>query len=98
MTRLKDRPVAIDRLDAMLTRLQLTAIRDQLDNLLDHAAKSDMTIREALTFLCEREIARKDQRRIEMALKLAHFPVIRDLEGFDFAAQPSIDAKQIRDP
>ena len=45
----------------------------------------------------EREIARKDQRRIEMALKLAHFPVIRDLEGFDFAAQPSIDAKQIRD-
>jgi DNA replication protein DnaC len=97
MTRLKDRPVAIDRLDAMLTRLQLTTIRDQLDNLLDHAAKSDMTIREALTFLCEREIARKDQRRIEMALKLAHFPVIRDLEGFDFAAQPSIDAKQIRD-
>ena len=65
MTRLKDRPVAIDRLDAMLTRLQLTAIRDQLENLLDHAAKSDMTIREALTFLCEREIARKDQRRIE---------------------------------
>jgi len=72
MNRLRDRPVAIDRLDAMLTRLQLTAIRDQLDNLLDHAAKSDMTIREALTFLCEREIARKDQRRIEMALKLAH--------------------------
>jgi len=27
----------------------------------------------------EREIARKDARRIEMALKLVHFPMVRDL-------------------
>jgi DNA replication protein DnaC len=32
-----------------------------------------------------------------MALKLAHFPMVRDLTGFDFAAQPSIDQAQIRD-
>ncbi|HET7440308.1 MAG TPA: ATP-binding protein [Terriglobales bacterium] len=50
-----------------------------------------------VALLCEREIARKDQRRIEMALKLAHFPFLRDLTGFDFAAQPSVDSKQIRD-
>jgi hypothetical protein len=37
--------------------------------------------------LCEREIARKDERRIEMTLKLARFPFVRDLLGFDFAAQ-----------
>jgi DNA replication protein DnaC len=47
--------------------------------------------------LCEREIARKDHRRIEMALKLAHFPAVKELAGFDFEAQPSIDPKQIRD-
>src|SRR4051794_4040089 len=47
--------------------------------------------------LCEREIARKDQRRIEMGLKVAHFPYMRELTSFDFAAQPSVDAKQIRD-
>jgi IstB-like ATP binding protein len=42
----------------------------------------------ASTFaLCEREIARKDERRIEMTLKLARFPFVRDLLGFDFAAQ-----------
>lgn len=46
---------------------------------------------------CEREIARKDERRIEMTLKLARFPFVRDLAGFDFAAQPSIDPKQVRD-
>jgi DNA replication protein DnaC len=82
---------------AMLTRLKLTAIRDQLDSLLDEAARRDFTLREALAFLCEREVARKDERRIEMALKIAHFPCVRDLDGFDFTAQPSLDPRQIRE-
>jgi DNA replication protein DnaC len=47
--------------------------------------------------LCEREIARKDERRIEMTLKLARFPFVRDLSSFDFAAQPSLDLKQGRE-
>src|ERR1700751_1985047 len=78
-----------------LTRLKLTAIRDQLDSLLDEAAKRELTLREALAFLVEREVARKDERRIEMADKIAHFPMVRDLGGFDFAAQPSLDARQV---
>ena len=81
----------------MLTRLKLTAIRDQLDSLLDEASRRELTIREGLILLCEREIARKDERRIEMAIGLARFPFARDLAGFDFAAQPSIDRAQIRD-
>jgi DNA replication protein DnaC len=86
-----------DHLGAMLTRLKLTAVRDQLDSLLDEAARRELTIRESLALLCEREIARKDSRRIEMAVGLARFPYARDLAGFDFAAQPSIDRAQIRD-
>jgi len=81
----------------MLTRLKLTAIRDQLDSLLDEAARRELTLRETLAFLCQREVARKDERRVEMASKIAHFPTHRDLDGFDFAAQPSIDRGQIRD-
>jgi len=88
---------APDHLERMLTRLKLTAIRDQLDSLLDEAARRELTLREALTFLCEREIARKDQRRIDMAMGLARFPFARDLAGFDFGAQPSIDKAQIRE-
>jgi DNA replication protein DnaC len=80
-----------------LSRLKLTAIRDQLDSLLDEAAKRELTLREALAFLVEREIARKDERRITMASKIAHFPAVRDLDGFDFAAQPSLDPRQIRE-
>jgi DNA replication protein DnaC len=97
MARTKQQALPTNRLDALLTRLQLFGIRDQLDNLLDQAARRDLSARETLALLCESEIARKDQRRIEMALKLAHFPCVRELAGFDFAAQPSVDPKQIRD-
>ena len=61
------------------------------------AGRQELSLRETLVLLCEREIARKDERRIEMTLKLARFPFVRDLAGFDFAAQPSIDPKQVRE-
>jgi DNA replication protein DnaC len=86
-----------DALIGMLSRLKLTAIRDQLDTLLDEAARRELTLREALAFLCQREVARKDERRIDMASKIAHFPTLRDLDGFDFAAQPSLDKGQVRE-
>jgi DNA replication protein DnaC len=86
-----------DSLHGSLTRLKLTAIRDQLDSLLDEAAKRELTLREALAFLVEREVARKDERRIEMAGKIAHFPMVHELDGFDYAAQPSLDPRQIRE-
>jgi DNA replication protein DnaC len=86
-----------EALDKMLTRLKLTAIRDQLESLLDEAGRRQMSLRELLGFLCEAEIARKNQRRITMGLSIAKFPCLRTLEGFDFEAQPSVDARQIRD-
>ena len=84
-----------DMLVATLDRLKLTAIRDQLDTLLDEA-RSKMTLREALAFLVSREIARRDEWRILMWSKLAQFPFVRELDGFD--AQPSLDYRQIREP
>jgi len=86
-----------DPLIAMLNRLKLTALRDQLDNLIDEASRRELTIRESLALFCEREIARRDQRRIDMGFGLARFPYVRDLTGFDFGAQPSIDKAQIRE-
>jgi DNA replication protein DnaC len=79
-----------DRLIAMLNRLKLTAIRDQLDSLIDEAGRRELTIREALSLFCEREIARKDERRIEMSVGLARFPFMRDLEGFRLC-RPALD-------
>jgi len=86
-----------ETLIAMLDRLKLTAIRDQLDTLLDEAARSEMTLREALGFFVGREIARRDERRIRMASKIAQFPFVRELDGFEFDAQPSLNPLQIRE-
>ncbi|WP_287301222.1 ATP-binding protein [Mesorhizobium sp.] len=78
---------------AQLDRLKLTAIQDLLDTLLDEAARSQMTSREALAFLVTHEIARRDERHISLAGKIAQFPFVRELDGFDFDAQPSLDQR-----
>lgn len=72
-------------------RLQLSCIRDQHDNLLDEAARANLSARETLILPCEREIARKDHRRIDMALKLGHFPAVKELAGFDRRQRPSTE-------
>jgi hypothetical protein len=52
-----------DHLVAMLNRLKLTALRDQLDSLIDEAGRRELTIRDALALFCEREIARAVHRQ-----------------------------------
>lgn len=87
----------VEDLDAMLSRLRLGAIRDQLEGLLEEAAQRNWNLREALAWLCAAEVASKEQRRLAMAMIIAHFPCVRTLEGFEFEAQPSIDPGKIRD-
>src|SRR4051812_50225542 len=86
-----------EALVGMLGRLRLTVIRDQLDSLLDEAARREMTLREALAFICEREVARRNERRVEMAAKNAPLPFVRGPPGFDFAAPPSLHPQQGRE-
>ena len=86
-----------ERLADMLGRLKLTAVRDQLDRLLEEAAKGELALPEALAMLCERELGRKHERRIEMGMSIAKFPTVRELTAFDFKAQPSLDHKQIKE-
>jgi DNA replication protein DnaC len=88
---------AVAALPEMLGRLKLTAMRDRLDSLLDEAARRELTLAETLALLCEAEVAHREERRIQMGLGIAKFPYLRTLEGFDFAAQPSLDPKQVRD-
>jgi DNA replication protein DnaC len=88
---------AATSLPEMLGRLKLTAMRDRLDGLLDEAARRDLTLPETLVLLCEAEVAHREERRIQMGLGIARFPYLRTLESFDFAAQPSLDPKQVRD-
>ncbi len=87
----------MDALPDMLARLKLVAMRDRLDGLLDEVARDHLSLRERLALLCRAEVSHREQRRIQMGTGIAKFPHQRTLEEFDFAAQPSLDAKKMRD-
>ena len=84
-------------LETTLGQLRLTCLRDRLDNLLDEASKKEMNLREALTFLFEAELASKTEKRLRMGQTMARFPYQKTIDGFDYAAQPSVDPKQVRE-
>ncbi|WP_244549627.1 hypothetical protein [Bradyrhizobium erythrophlei] len=64
-----------DPLDTMLARLQLSGIRDQLDSLLDEAARANLSARETLILLCEREIAKDRKALVNVIAQTWNVPV-----------------------
>jgi DNA replication protein DnaC len=87
----------MERVARHLTRLKLTATRDCLDALLQRAAKAEGTYLDFLDNLLTEEVATKDEKRTRMMTQIAHFPLKRTLEDFDFSLQPSIDRKLLRE-
>ncbi len=88
----------IDRLDAMLARLQLSGIRDQLDNLLDEAARANLSARETLILLCEARDRAPGSSPHRDRAETRTLPGREGACGLRLRGQPSIDPKQICDP
>jgi DNA replication protein DnaC len=86
-----------ERVAAALKRLQLTHLRDTLAAVLSEAAKEKWTYLEFLDRILEREVDSKQGKRIQMGMQIAHFPCVRTIETFDFAFQPSVDERLIRE-
>ncbi len=85
------------RVEAHLVRLRLGAAADRLDALLSDAARSEPTYLAFLDGLLTNEIEAKQKKRVAMGIQIAHFPVVKTLDDFDFKFQPSIDAKLVRE-
>ncbi len=47
--------------------------------------------------LCERELIERQQRATERRIKAAAFPMLKTIEGFDFAQQPGIKESLVRE-
>jgi DNA replication protein DnaC len=86
-----------ERVAAALKRLQLTHLRDTLAAVLSEAAKEEWTYLEFLDRILGREVDSKQGKRIQMGMQIAHFPCVRTIETFDFAFQPSVDERLIRE-
>ena len=89
--------LSYERVQQHLTRLKLTHMADQVDPLAEQAAKESWTYLTFLEKLLDTEVSARYARDVAMKLKLAHFPFAKTFEGFDFAFQPSLNERQVRE-
>jgi DNA replication protein DnaC len=85
------------RVEDHLQRLRLHSVAARLDAVLSDAARKEPTFLDFLDGLLREELDAKQKRRIEMGVKIAHFPVVKTLDEFDYKFQPSVDGKLVRE-
>lgn len=84
-------------LPVLLNRLKMEHLLTQLDSVCEQAAKGDLDSQGFLARALEAEWRGRQQRGIEMRLRMARFPWWKTLEQFDFDCQPSLDRKGVRE-
>ena len=84
-------------LDNLFEALKLDHLAQQVDALLEQAAKKDLGYREMLTEALTCEWQGRKQKGTETRLAHARLPWLKTLEQFDFTFQPSIDRKVVRE-
>src|SRR5215470_8841689 len=87
----------LERLRSTLGTLSLTAIDARLEPLLETAAKQEPSYADFLLEVVTAEADARRQRYLKTRLQLAHLPYVKTFDQFDFAFQPSIDERQIRE-
>jgi DNA replication protein DnaC len=80
-----------------LEKLRLPTIRREWEAVAASCAKEGRDYGDFLLQLTERELIEREQRAALRRIKSAKFPVIKTLENFDFAAQPSINETLVRE-
>jgi DNA replication protein DnaC len=85
------------RVEDHLVRLRLGAVAARLDAILSDAARKEPSFLAFLDALLGEELDAKQKKRVAMGIQIAHFPVVKTIDDFDFRFQPSIDAKLVRE-
>ena len=86
---------AYENLIADLRQLKLSTIRHHLDAHLSLAQSKSLTYLEFLKGLTAEELKGREESNYQRRLKSARFPVLKNLEEFDFAFQPSVPREKI---
>ena len=85
------------RVQDALSSLQLTAMGQPLDELTQQAAACNWSALEYLDQLTQVEVNARFERDVQRKMRLARLPLFKTLDQFDFAFQPSVNERQIRD-
>ena len=78
-------------------RLGLPHLSEHLETLVDRAEADTMGYREFVDLLLGEELGLREGRRLRTALKLSGLPHHKTLDEFDFAFQPDLDPRKVRD-
>lgn len=87
--------LVMDRIESNLSRLKLSRIYEVLGSLAKTAEEQGKSYLSFLDELLEEEVAAKEQRRIETALRISGLPYIKSIDDFDFVFQPGLDKQKI---
>jgi DNA replication protein DnaC len=85
------------RLRAHLAFLKLTAAAEALPDVLDAARDRQLPALEAIESLLGIQVTATEQRQITSRLHFANLPAPWTIDDYDFAAQPGVDEKLIRE-
>jgi DNA replication protein DnaC len=78
-----------------LKALRLPTIGAEAEKVAARAAADNQDHLAYLLQLCELELLEREKRAAERRLKAARFPTMKTLEGFDFAARPSVNKRLV---
>jgi len=84
-----------ERIQSNLGRLKLSRIDAILDSAVRSAEEHSKSYLAFLDELLEEEVASREQRRIETALKISGLPFVKSIDEFDFAFQPKLDRQKV---
>ena len=87
----------LDGLRTLLRTLGLNEAEALLDSHLERAAKEERSYADFLADLMEAEATVRKERGLQMRIRRSRLPMVRRLSDFDFAFQPTIDRRQIRE-
>lgn len=85
------------RVEAALSRLQLTTMLQHLSALTQQAATLNWSVLDYLDQLTQAEVNARFERDVQRKLRLARLPFFKTLDQFDFAFQPSVNERLMRD-
>ena len=86
-----------DRIRNHATKLGLTHLTETITQLVERAETAQMGYLDFVDLLLEEEVGLREGRRFRNALKLSGLPHHKTLDDFDFAFQPGLDVRKVRD-
>jgi DNA replication protein DnaC len=84
-------------LEHYLKRLKLPSMLKEYKSIAELCAQERADYTTFLLRLAERELLDREQRAAERRIKAAGFPVLKTLDTFEFAAQPSLNEARVRE-